>query len=929
MKNIKLDRTIILSLVLLLLFGVVFQRLWKLQIVDGQMYADNFEVKTTKTLTEENTRGIIYDRNGQVLAENKLVYTIIMTDSGEYNTSRERQLELNGTIYRLLKRLRQKEEQLNHELKIKVNAAGEYEYTAAKTALKRFQADVFGEADPKNMSKEQADMTALELVDYLAGNEKFALYGAGDQAYTKKELKEYGLEESYNPQDVLDILGIRYMLSLHAYQKYQPVTIAKDISEETMAYIMENQENLPGIEIGKEWKRVYGQKEPFAHILGYTQESKTGMAGIEQYMDKELQGTDTINEVTVNNVGKAVGEPVMIREGERGQDVYLSLDKDLQNTVYHILEQNIAGILSANLINAKEFDKTNIRDTTEIRIPVGDVYRALVRNEIIRTDSMRREDASVLEQKTLEKLQNKKAQTWEQIYLELSEGGTIYKELSEEMKTYQKFIVSESSIFKEDAVDKKDTVYLSWNQTGDISLKEFLYYAIAEDWTAASGTDSPQKYAAAEDLYQLLLEDLEKELKDSHEFEKILMQELIRSGSISEKEVCELLYDQGILSKEEEDYKSLQNSILSPFSFIKKKIDNLEITPAQLALDPCSGSAVVLERTTGKVLACVSYPGYDNNRLANEMDADYYNQLIGDGSLPLYNRATQQLSAPGSTFKPVTIIAGLQEGVISSDTGIFCDGVFDSVSPPLKCWNHAGHGAIADAPGAISNSCNDYLCEIAYRLGTKAGTEYKDQQSLATLQKYAALFDLDKKTGIELPESEPDVTDAYGIPSAIGQGTHNYTTAQLARYVNTIASRGDSFSLSVLDKTEAPGGNIEKMEVELSSKAELPEPVWDTVQSGMIQFARNNAVLKDMQIAIAGKTGTAQESKSRPDHSLFMGYAPAENPEISVAVRIANGYGSSNATLVGKSIFEYYFGIKSTEEIITGRAANASNARSD
>ena len=121
---------------------------------------------------------------------------------------------------------------------------------------------------------------------------------------------------------------------------------------------------------------------------------------------------------------------------------------------------------------------------------------------------------------------------------------------------------------------------------------------------------------------------------------------------------------------------------------MKKKIEQLEITPAQLALDPCSASAVVVQQETGKILALVSYPGYDNNRLANQMDSAYYNRLLNDKALPLYNRATQQLTAPGATFKPITVIAGLQERVISPDSSVLCDGVFDKVFPNLKCWKH-------------------------------------------------------------------------------------------------------------------------------------------------------------------------------------------------------------------------------------------------
>ena len=97
----------------------------------------------------------------------------------------------------------------------------------------------------------------------------------------------------------------------------------------------------------------------------------------------------------------------------------------------------------------------------------------------------------------------------------------------------------------------------------------------------------------------------------------------------------------------------------------------------------------------------------------------------------------------------------------------------------------------------------------------------------------------------------------------------------------------------------------------------------------MVQFAQNNSVLRDMEISIAGKTGTAQESKNRPDHALFVVYAPAKTPEITIAVQIANGYGSSNATAVGRSIFKYYFNLESQEKIITGEASQALNTRTD
>lgn len=512
--------------------------------------------------------------------------------------------------------------------------------------------------------------------------------------------------------------------------------------------------------------------------------------------------------------------------------------------------------------------------------------------------------------------------------MELLDGNTDYGRLSEEMQEYVSYFVGKTEILNESSIDKEDDVYKRWKNKGGISAKEFLTYAVEKGWVAAGAISSEQGYFTTDEMFALLIESVDKKLADDSEFEKILFRWLLFEDRVQGKDIW-ILYDQQILSAIDEDYEKLKSGSIDAFSFIKKKIEQLEITPAQLALDPCSASAVVVQKETGKVLALVSYPGYDNNRLANQMDSAYYNKLLEDKSLPLYNRATKQLTAPGSTFKPVTIIAGLQEGVIFPDSSVVCDGGFDKVNPNLKCWKHTGHGNVINVTTALQYSCNDYLCEIAYRLGTVNDMEYTDSAALGSLQEYSGLFCLDRKSGVEIPESQPHVTNAYSIPSAIGQGTHNYATVQLARYVNAIASRGDVFQFSLIQGTADGDGQFTESVPILENKMELPDVIWDTVGSGMEQFAQNNAVLRDMELSIAGKTGTAQELKRRPDHALFVGYAPAKTPEITIAVRIANGYGSSNATAVGRSIFNYYFDLESQEEIVTGESSQAFNTSED
>lgn len=941
-------RCFILQFIFIALFSILIHRLFVLQIVNGQKYAEDFELQITRTIREHNTRGNIYDCNGEVLAYNELVYTVTMIDDGTYASERERQLSINSVIYCVMKKLNENNEQINNELKIEVGTDGNYVYTVSGRALARFKADIFGESDPDDMTPEQVNMSANDMIQFLAGNSKFALYGTGKSFYSEEELQKYGLPKEYTDEEVLTIVGIRYMLSLNEYKKYVPITLARNVSDKTVAYIMENNQSLIGIDIGQDWERTYTGGEAFSHILGYvgkisseemekyadsdrdyTPDSIVGKSGIEQYMESELQGLNGEKQIVVNNVGKVVGEENIIKETVSGKDVYLSIDKDLQIAVYHILEQNLAGIISSNLINTKKFDKNHISDTSDIRIPIYDVYIALVNNSIIQLSDLYCADATELERHIAKVLEEKKGEVLNSLKEELLNGNTDYSRLSEEMQEYISYITGKIEILNESSIDKEDDVYKRWKDKSGISVKEFLTYAIENGWIAAGFIDSEQGYFTTDEMFVLLIENIEKKIADDNEFEKILFKWLLFEDRIKGSDICRLLYDQQILSVADDDYEKLVSGQIDAFSFMKKKIEQLEITPAQLALDPCSASAVVVQQETGKILALVSYPGYDNNRLANQMDSAYYNRLLNDKALPLYNRATQQLTAPGSTFKPITVIAGLQERVISPDSSVLCDGVFDKVFPNLKCWKHTGHGNVINAPTALQYSCNDYLCDIAYRLGTINGMEYTDNAALESLQEYSKLFYLDKKSGVEIAESQPHVTDAYGIPSAIGQGTHNYATVQLVRYVNTIASRGNVFQLSLVKGIADTNGNFVENNAVLENKVELPDSVWDTVSSGMVQFAQNNSVLRDMEISIAGKTGTAQESKRRPDHALFVGYAPAETPEITIAVRIANGYGSSNSTAVGKDIFNYYFGLENQEKIVTGEASQAFNTRTD
>ena len=401
---------------------------------------------------------------------------------------------------------------------------------------------------------------------------------------------------------------------------------------------------------------------------------------------------------------------------------------------------------------------------------------------------------------------------------------------------------------------------------------------------------------------------------------------MLQEDSITGRDTALLLYDQGILSTEnDEEYAKLVSGSMSAFDFFVTKIKKLEITPGMLALEPCSGGMVVTDPNTGNVLACVSYPGFDNNRLTNTMDSDYYSKLLNDNARPMYSPATQEKTAPGSTFKPLSALADLCENVITAGSTNPCNGVYTKVSNHPKCWiftqNGGSHGA-ETVIDAIKDSCNCFFYEVGFRLGS-TGNGLSNDLGLEKLGNYATMFGLGDKSGLDTEESEPQISDETIVPSAIGQGSHNYTISQLARYVTTIANSGTCYNLSLLDKvTDSTGKLVEEYGSTVYNVLDVPQEYVSTIQHGMNAYAMNSSVINNIGISSAGKTGTAEQSVNHPNPALFIGYEPFEAPEIAQAVRIANGYTSANAASIAADVYKYYFELVEEDLLLSGEASS-------
>lgn len=960
LKKIRLKRTTVLVLVFCAMFAVLIQRLFSLQIIHGKEYADNFELNITKERTIKGTRGNILDRNGKPLAYNQLSYSIILEDNGTYDSTREKNLTLNHIAYELLNILKKNQENTDITFHIVLEEDGTYGFDAEGFTLDRFKADIYGEAYIDKLDEEKLKASAKEDMEYLCSEKRFALVDS-KKPYTKEELNAYGLPESFTPEETLEIVKIRYILSTNGFKKYVPVTIATNVSEVTVAEVMERKDELQGVDITEDSIRVYKDAEIMAPLIGYTGKADAqeleelrkqggkystdaiiGKSGIEQKMETQLQGKNGSETVFVDTMGKVLGINDKSRvEPSSGNDVYLTIDSDLQRICYDILEQKIAGILSATIINAKEFKleglETGTADTANIRTPIYDVYNALIENNVLDINHFKAEDATELEKQVYSLFQKKQSEVFAQLKEELTkENPAVYKDLPKEMQEYQSylvnsFLITKTGILSSDQIDSTDPTYVAWTKEETISLKDFLTYAAGKNWIDISRFSAKGDYLDTTEVYEALADYLTEALNDDKGFSKLLYKYMLHEDTISGAQLCMLLYDQGVLEPDEAAYKGLESGTKHAYDFMIQKISNLEITPAQLALDPCSGSVVITDVNTGETLACVTYPGYDNNRLANNMDTDYFAKLNQDLSRPFYNKATQQLTAPGSTFKVVTAVAGMEEGIVTDGYTVLCGGKFDKIPDGPNCWLRSGHGHMNVVSG-ITNSCNVFMGQIAYDLGTDEDGKFSNELGLQKLEKYADMFGLTEKSGLELFEEAPKFSDTDAIRSAFGQGNHNMTTSQLARYVTAIASRGTSYELSLLDKvTDSNGEIIEDYSPTVNGDMDVSDHTWDLVHQGMRGVAKNNVYLSNLGVTVAGKTGTAQEDMSRPSHALFVGFAPYEEPEIGVAVRIGNGYASSNAVEVAKDILRYKYKLADESEIVTGAATSTdlSNTRTD
>jgi penicillin-binding protein 2 len=773
----------------------------------------------------------------------------------------------------------------------------------------------------KTYGFDEANATAAEIMDYLMSEDQF------------------GVDSSYSQRIAYEIVVVRFAMYENRYAHYKDVEIATEVSDKSVAYINEHMDTLTGVSVNEDMIRKYNYSEYFSAIIGYTgrisdseyealsaeNDSYTtndtvGKAGLEQYYESYLRGENGERKFYIDSVGR-ITEVISNTESVAGNDLYLSIDAKLQEATYLALEQEIAGIVYSNI------KKGNI--------PISDVYSALVENSVIDITHLADENASDTEKEVEKTFLSRQKQVLKTIKGQLNSSPVALKDMSDEVLDEFTYIISmlkEDKLLLTDEIDENDSTYKQW-RNHSISPKEYLTYCISQHWIDISLLDVDEKYADSTEIYSTLCSYILAEIKEDTEFSKIIYQYMVKSGSISPRSLCIILFDQGVLDYDADTVSGLKNGTVSAYDFIMKKINNIEITPAQLALEPCTGSCILTDSDTGEILALVSYPGYDNNRLANGVDEEYYESLRTDRSKPLWNYATQERTAPGSTFKMVTSTAGLAENIITTASEIRCTGKFTDISNEPKCWAYPSNHGLENVTEAIRDSCNVFYYTLGYRLAQKGTGAYNDATGISYIQKYASVYGLDKKSGLEIEENTSEIATEYPVMAAIGQSNNNITTAALSRYVTAVAS-GKLYSYQLMSKiVDADGNVVESYTPEYEDiSSTLTSNEWDAIHSGMRLVGQTLDSFSGFDIAIAGKTGTAQQT-DHANHALFVGYAPYDDPEITIAVRIANGYSSHNAASAARNIISYYYGEKTIKEILSLKASgvngNSTNSVTD
>jgi len=346
---------------------------------------------------------------------------------------------------------------------------------------------------------------------------------------------------------------------------------------------------------------------------------------------------------------------------------------------------------------------------------------------------------------------------------------------------------------------------------------------------------------------------------------------------------------------------------------------------AEEAFGDKAGAAVVMDVNTGEVLAFASNPGFDPALFTGRLPPDKWKEYLEDPRHPLENKALKGMYPPGSTFKIITALAGLEEGLVDAHTGIECPGYYKFGNSTFKCWDKKGHGHV-ELKKALRESCDVYFYKLAERLGVNR------------IAKYAKLFGLGAPLGIGLDNEKGGVIPneewklkRYGkkwyqgetLSVGIGQGYVLMTPVQLASMIATVANEGTVYQPHLVKRIiDSDGKVLKEFPPQVNSRTGIKPENYHLVKDGLFAVVNEphgtGAMARLSEVKVAGKTGSAQVVKLRDskgqvpyqfrDHALFVAFAPYEKPEIAIAVIVEHAeHGGSAAAPIAGKLFRAYF----------------------
>ncbi|MFV0439835.1 MAG: penicillin-binding transpeptidase domain-containing protein [Lachnospirales bacterium] len=695
------------------------------------------------------------------------------------------------------------------------------------------------------------------------------------------------------------MLSIKSSHYAQRFRKYNSITLANNVSVETVSAVEERPDLYESINSSVTATREYPTSEFTSHIIGYIM--KISESEYETYSKENP-------DYTANDL-----------VGKDGLEKYFELDLKGESGTQTV-ELNNVGKITQVIDEEAPVTGNNIYTTIDSDL-TEDIYNKLeeyLKNLIIANmTTTRSNDTKITTNDFFYNFARANNFLLDQIF-ELDESTSAYKVYNKTCDYYNG-IMAEYEALSQKA---RDNVLSLTNDDKD-KLDTYSYYL---DYSMDSQSDF-----------------------------SIMLGRAIKNKDISEQELLLAMEDLGIVTYDERTKEKILNGYFSTQTILISKLNSGEITPQMTNLDPSTGSVMVVDVNSGDIISSVSYPSYDNNKLVNNFDNDYYYKISQlDPTTPLLNRAFVEGRAPGSTFKMLSAISILEDSNMTPTSTIYDNIYFkDAGQPYIKCWSNVSHGHV-DVCRALEVSCNYYFLKSVYDMGNSAsGTS---DVSINSLNKYMTYFGFNEGTGAEVTEladfspegasliSSPEykrTTRAYNYPdldeselawydgdtvaSSIGQGYNNYTAASMAKYVATLANGGNRYPLHFLNKiTDEDENVVVDYEPVVEEVVPISDETYAAVLQGMKQVVTGSegtgkTAFGTFPIEIAAKTGTAQQVTNRSDHSSFAAFAPADDPEVAIYVLLpfGNSYNfSSPASKLARDVLDEYFKLNYEPELV-------------